>query len=152
MKTYTHKHLGATDGAICSHEKCKQIYRRTSNHNCTVNFMQLCTTIIILASLVAQTVKRLPAVQETRVWSLGQDGKIPWRRKQQPTPVLLPGKSHGWRSLVVYSLWGRRVGHDWATSLSFFLFFIGIQVDFSTMYSIKFEFFTSTQSDTGMLR
>ena len=27
-------------------------------------------------------------------------GKIPWKRKWQPTPVLLPGKSHGWRSLV----------------------------------------------------
>ena len=26
--------------------------------------------------------------------------KIPWRRKWQPTPVLLPGKSHGQRSLV----------------------------------------------------
>ena len=34
--------------------------------------------------------------------------KIPWRRKWQPTPVLLPGKSHGWRSLVGYSLWGHR--------------------------------------------
>ena len=30
-------------------------------------------------------------------------GKIPWRRKWQPTPVSLPGKSHGWRSLVGYS-------------------------------------------------
>ena len=27
--------------------------------------------------------------------------------KYNPTPVLLPGKSHGWRSLVGYSLWGR---------------------------------------------
>ena len=36
----------------------------------------------------------------------------------QPTPVFLPGKSHGWRSLVGYRPWGRRVGHDWATSLS----------------------------------
>ena len=35
-------------------------------------------------------------------------GKIPWRRKWQPTPVLLPGKSHGRRSLVGYSLWGRK--------------------------------------------
>ena len=35
-------------------------------------------------------------------------GKIPWRRKWQPTSVLLPGKSHGWRSLVGYSLWGRK--------------------------------------------
>ena len=30
-------------------------------------------------------------------------GKIPWRREQQPTPVFLPGKSHGQRSLVGYS-------------------------------------------------
>ena len=29
-----------------------------------------------------------------------------WRRKWQPTPVFLPGKSHGWRSLVGYSPWG----------------------------------------------
>ena len=29
--------------------------------------------------------------------------KIPWRRKLQPTPVFLPGKSHGQRSLVGYS-------------------------------------------------
>ena len=35
-------------------------------------------------------------------------GKIPWRKKWQPTPVLLPGKSHGWRSLVGYSPWGRK--------------------------------------------
>ena len=33
-------------------------------------------------------------------------GKIPWRRKRQPTPVFLPGKSHGQRSLAGYSLWG----------------------------------------------
>ena len=39
--------------------------------------------------------------------------KIPWRRKWQPTPVLLPGESHGQRSLAGYSPWGRkRVGHD----------------------------------------
>ena len=29
-----------------------------------------------------------------------------WRRKWQPTPVFLPGESHGQRRLVVYSLWG----------------------------------------------
>ena len=34
--------------------------------------------------------------------------KILWRRKWQPTPVLLPGKSHGWKSLVGYSPWGRK--------------------------------------------
>ena len=34
--------------------------------------------------------------------------KIPWRRKWQPTPVLLPGKFHGQRSLVNYSPQGRK--------------------------------------------
>ena len=34
--------------------------------------------------------------------------KIPWRRKWQPTPVFLPGKSHGQRSLAGHSLWGCR--------------------------------------------
>ena len=40
-------------------------------------------------------------------------GKIPWRRKWQPTPVFLPGKSYGQRSLAGYSPWGsQRVRHD----------------------------------------
>ena len=43
-------------------------------------------------------------------------GKIPWRRKWQPIPVLLPGESHAGRSLAGYSPWDhRRVGHDLAT-------------------------------------
>ena len=32
--------------------------------------------------------------------------KILWRMKWQPTPVFLPGKSHGWRTLAGYSSWG----------------------------------------------
>ena len=35
-------------------------------------------------------------------------GEISWRRQWQPPPVFLPGKSHWWRSLVGYSLWGRK--------------------------------------------
>ena len=34
--------------------------------------------------------------------------KIPWRRKWQPTPVVLHWKSHGQRSLVGYSPWGHK--------------------------------------------
>ena len=34
-------------------------------------------------------------------------GKIPWRRPRHPTPVLLPGESHGRRSPAGYSPWGR---------------------------------------------
>ena len=51
--------------------------------------------------LVAQMVKHLPAVRETGFNSWV--GKIPWRSKWQFTPALLPGKSHGWRSLIVYN-------------------------------------------------
>ena len=56
-------------------------------------------------------VKNLPVMQKTQVRSLGQED--PWRRKWQPTPVFLPGESHGERSLVGYSPWGsQKVGHD----------------------------------------
>ena len=49
-------------------------------------------------------------------------GKIPWRRNWQPTPVLLPRKSHEGRSLEGCSPWGRWVRHDWVTFLSLFTF------------------------------
>ena len=42
-------------------------------------------------------VKNLPAMQET--WFNPWAGKIPCRRKGQPTPLFLPGKAHGQRSL-----------------------------------------------------
>ena len=42
--------------------------------------------------------------------------KILWRSKWQTTPVFLPGKSHGQRSLVGYSAWSCRVKHDWMTA------------------------------------
>ena len=55
----------------------------------------------VRASLVAQMVKNLSAVQET-----GFDpwvGKIPWRREWLPTPVFLHGESHGQKSQAGYS-------------------------------------------------
>ena len=42
-------------------------------------------------------------------------GKIPWKRKWQPTPAFLPGESHGQRSLAGYIPWGSRVRHDLGT-------------------------------------
>ena len=52
------------------------------------------TTRFYMASLAAQKVKHLPTMWEAQQW--------------HPTPVLLPGKSHGWRSVVGYSPWGRK--------------------------------------------
>ena len=46
-----------------------------------------------------------PAVQETQVWSLGQEDPL---EKGIPTPVFLPGASHGQRSLAGYCLWGHQ--------------------------------------------
>ena len=44
-------------------------------------------------------------------------GKIIWRRARQPTPVFLPGESHGQRSLVGYSLWVEK-SQTWLKLLS----------------------------------
>ena len=51
----------------------------------------------------SQMVKNLPAMQETWVQSLDQED--PLEKDWQPTPVFLPGESHGQRSLVGYSPW-----------------------------------------------
>jgi len=56
------------------------------------------------ASLVAQTVKTLTAMRETWVRFLGWED--PRKRAWQPTPVFLPGESHGQRSLGGYCPWG----------------------------------------------
>ena len=54
---------------------------------------------------------RRPAKQEMWVWSL--NWKDPWRRKWPPTPVFLPGKFRGQRSLVGYGPWAHKsVRHD----------------------------------------
>ena len=55
-----------------------------------------------MASLVAHMVKNLPAMQGAWI------RKIPQRRECQPTPVFLPGESHGQRSLVAYSSLGHK--------------------------------------------
>ena len=68
------------------------------------------------ASLVAQRLKRLLVMRRP-----GFDpwvGKIPWRRKWQPTPVFMPGESHGQRSQVGYRPWGCKESDTTELSLS----------------------------------
>jgi len=80
--------------------------------HCTVNKTKTLTLLqhYYLASQMVQVVKNLPAsagdVKRCRLdpWV----GKIPWSGKRQPTPVFLPGESHGQRSLVGYSPWGHK--------------------------------------------
>ena len=78
--------------------------------------------------------------------------KIPWRKKWHPTPVLLPGKSHGRRSLVGYRPWCCKKSdtteqlhftslHAWCKSalILFFLIFI-----FTLFYSTILYWFCHT--------
>ena len=148
------QNTGASGGTLCGGSQYKML-ANTSSVNRLVRACVSWKDITLLspwASLVAQTVKCLPAVQEIRVQSLGWEDplekgmaahsstlawKIPWveepgrlqsmvslrvghdwetslslstfmhwRRKWQPTPAFLPGKSQGRGSLVGCHLWG----------------------------------------------
>ena len=77
--------------------------------SCSCSVTKWCPTLCdpLAASLAQWSSQESPCQCRTH----GFDplvGKIPWRRKQQSTPVLLPGKSHGQRSLAGYSPWGHK--------------------------------------------
>ena len=87
----------------------KRVKGRNSQHRKCIH-----TSICLYKLLWAAQPERIPANAGDRfnTWN----GKIPWRRKWQPTPVFLLGKSHGQRSLASYSPWVcKRVWHDLAT-------------------------------------
>ena len=86
---------------------------------------------------MAQRVKHLPVMLETHnPWV----GKIPWRRKWQPTPVFLLGESHRQRSQVGYSPQGRKESDT--TEHLHFLFF-------TLLYTVKgFSIVNEEESDS----
>ena len=63
-------------------------------------------TEIIKSSLVAQTVKRLPTMQEIWVQSLGGEDLL--EKEMAIHSSILPGKSHRWSNLIGYSPWGHK--------------------------------------------
>ena len=77
-----------------------------------------CSLSVIRASLVAQTVKCLPTMQETRVWSLGWE--VPLEKKMATHSSILAWKIP-WTEEPgrLQSMGSQRVGHDWATSVHF---------------------------------
>ena len=60
--------------------------------------------LVIHISLVAQTVKCLPTMWETRVRSLGREDTL--EKEMATHSSILASESHGQRSLVDYSPWG----------------------------------------------
>ena len=56
-------------------------------------------------------------MQEMQVWSLEKED--PLEQEMAPTPVLLPGESHGQQSLADCSPWGLKVRHSWVTACTY---------------------------------
>ena len=71
--------------------------------------------IFFTASLVAQSVKNLPAVQETRIWSLGWEDPL---EKEMATHSSILAWKISWTKEPggLQSMGSQRVGHDWATN------------------------------------
>ena len=103
-----------------------------------MRWVQLCGSLNILwhclyleASLVAQMVKS-SACNAGDPGSIPGSGRLPWGRKRQTTPVLLPGNFHEWRNLVCYSPWVTKsqAQMSYFTFTSLFTFFgTGMQTD-----------------------
>ena len=85
--------------------------------SCLLSAIRVVSSAYLRLLIFLPAVKNPPAIQE--MWRPRFDpwvGKIPWRMKWQPTPVFLPGKSHGQKNLAGYSPWGcKRVRHDLVT-------------------------------------
>ena len=78
--------------------------------------------------------------------------KIPWRRKWQPTPVLLPGKSHRQRSIVAYSPWGHKES-DMTERLHFHCSwgFPGKNIRVAVFFPVDHVFFRTLHYDPSIL-
>ena len=84
------------DAVKVMHSICQQIWKLSSGHRTGKGQF----------SFQSQRQEMPKNAQATA--QLHSSHTISWRRKWQPTPVFLPGKSHGWRNLVGYNLWGHK--------------------------------------------
>ena len=83
-------------------------------------------------------VKNLPAnTGDIRdVGLIPGSGRFPWKRKWRPTPVFVPGESHGQRSLVGYNLWGCKES-DMTDRLSTHVYEVmNILIDYSNHFTV----------------
>ena len=122
-----------------------------SRHSCLLCFVFEVTSESTWASLVAQTVKNLPAMQGTLGQSLG--GEMPWRREWLCTPVFIPGEFHGERSLLSYNPWGRKESDTIAWLTLSFSFWLDLQPRQTVLWhagcfpSLVFDFISWGQRD-----
>ena len=89
-------------------KKIKTDYPNTGRHLQRFNIR-----IMVVLGFPADSVVKNPSA---KLGAIPGSGRSHWRRKWQPTQVILPGEFHGQRSLVGYSPWDcKRVGHNLAT-------------------------------------
>ena len=112
--TYGHGHVFRYLNVTCLTQVAKGSLQLFRNSKCQE---QLKLTVATLEECFpgASGSKESPCIA-------GDMGSIPGRRKGQPTPIFLPGESHGQKSLVGYSPWGCRVRYYWVTNSFTFTF------------------------------
>ena len=71
-----------------------------------------------------------------------------WRKKWQPTPVFLPGESHGQRSLVGYSPWSHKESDTTERLIHIAVLYIPIKYLFILVYLI-FVYVLKSGQNTG---
>ena len=104
-----HYYWGTNVWSYLGNNVCQELFFLTS-------YFILEYGLLTWASLVAQMVKNLSAMQKTRVQSLGWED--PQEKEWLPTPVFLPGESQEQRSLVGYGPWGHKESDttEWLSS------------------------------------
>ena len=104
------------------------------------------------ASLIAQMVKNVPAMRETRVWSLGRED--PWRREWQPTPAFLPGEFYGQKSNWLARVHVvPKIRHDWATNVYWsFSFSVSPSKNIQVWFRDRFHLLADQRTLKSLLR
>ena len=115
------------------------------NHNC----LPTCFLHFFRASLVAQRIKRLRAMWETGVWSLGREDPL---EKEMATHCSILAWRIPWMEEPggLQSMGSQRVGHDWMTSFHFFTsFYMQRAIDLTLLSWIhhKFEIIFNLKSE-----
>ena len=110
---YIHRHLGYKDG---KHHHHWNIQRRiTNDHNVYIISEYYSSILPCKASLIAQLVKNLPAVQQTQLWSLGWED--PLEKEMVTHSSILAWKISWTEEPAGLQFMGlQRIGHDWVTN------------------------------------
>ena len=109
-------------------------------------YMCVCVCVCVCVCFPGgSVVKNLPANAGDGDWEFSPGvGKIPWRRKWQPTPVFLPGEFHGQSKLMCYSPWDQKESDttSWLNNTNYCIYmYVYIYIDsFSHSFSLSIIF------------